>query len=104
MKDKIDYLEYIIGGIAGIITFIIVLFILGCIRGFVICMLWKWFITPLGIQPIGYAHAFGFSVIIGYILSFLKVEDKKPYWYYIIVYPSIALILGYVAHLIMVSS
>lgn len=36
-------------------------------------LLWGWFIVPLGVVPIGYAHAFGLSLIV----TFFQVRNPK---------------------------
>ena len=44
-------------------------------RGFVLSILWAWFLVPLGLPEIGIAHALGVSVIIG--LTYAGLSDKK---------------------------
>lgn len=36
----------------------------GAVRAFAITYLWKWFVVPLGLPPIGIAHAYGLSLCL----------------------------------------
>lgn len=38
---------------------------LGLYKGWVIHLLWRWFVVPLGVDPIGVAHAWGLSLLVG---------------------------------------
>ena len=34
-------------------------------RGYAMAVLWAWFMVPLGLDPIGKAHALGLSLLVG---------------------------------------
>lgn len=77
------------------------------IRGWVVSVLWGWFMVPLGARPIGLAWAYGLC-ILGVILSGAtgtakEPSDAKPMIQgiaYALV-PLILLGLGWVAHVLM---
>ena len=37
---------------------------LAVLRGWVLSILWGWFLVPVGVRPIGIAHAIGVSILI----------------------------------------
>lgn len=52
-------------------------FVVGIIvRGFVVSIGWGWFIVPLGVTPIGFAHALGISVFAAAMTH--KIDTNKP--------------------------
>jgi hypothetical protein len=72
--------------------------------------LWGWFVVPLGVSPIGYAHAFGLNILVTYF----QVRSQKIFKPDVLVKRSYrkrigtniglqitALILGYIATLFM---
>jgi hypothetical protein len=88
--------------IVGMVAFIAAL----CFyHAFVLATLWTWFIVPLGVAKIGYAHAYGLSLIPSVILGtrglnigLKKEEDAK--WsegVSALIYPAVALLFGYIA-------
>lgn len=51
-------------------------FLVGIIvRGFVVSIGWGWFVVPLGVTPIGFAHALGISVFVAAMTY--QISDKK---------------------------
>jgi len=58
--------------------FILVVFVLGLMwTGFCLSSLWGWFVVPLGVNPIGIAHAIGISTVIAmFTYRFQKDETK----------------------------
>lgn len=49
------------------------------LRGFVVMFGWGWFIVPLGVPEIGFAHALGVSAFVATMTHQLSTtEDTKP--------------------------
>lgn len=49
------------------------------LRAFVAVQLWGWFVTPLGVPPLGFFQAWGLVVFIGFIRSSYRSErSAKP--------------------------
>lgn len=44
-------------------------------RAWVFAVLWRWFVVPLGFDPVGVAHAIGLMLIVG---AFLRRHTKEP--------------------------
>jgi len=44
-------------------------------RAWVFAVLWRWFVAPLGFDPVGVAHAIGLLLIVG---AFLRRRTKEP--------------------------
>lgn len=57
--------------------FLCLMVIMALIRGFVIYKMWNWFIVPLGAVEIGILHAYGLSLMVGIVFSFLQQEKKS---------------------------
>ena len=66
--------------IGGVVVSILLVAPLALLRGFVLKILWAWFVIPLGVMPLGLAHAIGFSVIVGLLTSACHKEDEKDPW------------------------
>ncbi len=45
-------------------------------RGFVLASLWLWFIVPLGLSPIGKAHAIGIAILIALLTKNPNAAEK----------------------------
>ncbi len=46
-----------------------------------VMLMWNWFITPLGVISINYAHAMGITLLIGLLthpIQAMKDEDENP--------------------------
>lgn len=72
-------------------------FAVGAWYGLAISMNWNWFIVPLGVPPITFGHAMGFSVLTGLFLSWLpKISESKTIWINILVGPPLAIASGWV--------
>ena len=73
-------------------------------RGFVLCKLWVWFITPIfNCRPLTLAEAIGFSIVV-YFLTPTNSQASKEKWdlkmkVQMALGPLIALGIGYVVHL-----
>jgi hypothetical protein len=67
--------------------------------GAVLAALWGWFIVPLGVQPIGIAHAVGLAVFIG-MFHRGKAKSKEGALESLLLAllaPALALGVGYIA-------
>lgn len=75
------------------------------VRGFVVSILWGWFITPFGLPAISLPLAIGLSLTIGYITSKTAdnhKDDRETDWTKFtanLIGPLVVLTLGYVVHL-----
>lgn len=47
------------------------------LRGFVLMMLWKWFIVPIGVSPLSFVPAVGCVIIFGFLCKTPRVNKKK---------------------------
>lgn len=45
-------------------------------RGWSIMLLWAWFIVPLGVGPVGWAHAFGLSIFAAMFVREKPTEEE----------------------------
>lgn len=79
------------------------------LKGFVLSKLWGWFLVPLGVPEIGFAHSIGVCILISF-LTFQNiksyVDDNKTaeqrageYIGWIILYPLLTLLFGFLASL-----
>lgn len=64
-------------------------------RGVVVSFLWAWFIVPLGVMPIGKAHALGISALMSLLTSSDKSDDSSLLAQTIASFISYAVILGF---------
>lgn len=48
------------------------------LEGLVLSMLWIWFMVPLGVPPIGIAHAVGLVALIGLVGPGPRLRDDEP--------------------------
>ena len=51
--------------------------IVGIFGVFVFHKLWNWFISPLGVDEIGFAHAFGLCLIISLVKGITYVDKSN---------------------------
>ncbi len=92
----LSLLGLIIGCIVGLALFCIY-------NAWVLTILWGWFIVPLGVKSLSIAHAYGFTLVTGLILSNRGVKenkDKEDWTSSIIVWlllPAVALLFGWIA-------
>lgn len=69
--------------IVGKVTTVLVSIVLTAIlRGFVLSILWGWFVEPLGVAAINIAEAIGLATILGMLLQREPDPelDKLPFW------------------------
>lgn len=82
------------------------------LRGYVLSVLWAWFIVPqFDVKPLGIVSAIGVALVVGWLAKDTApspVKDKKPFLETIVegVFLSIAMPLmilftGYIVHLFM---
>jgi hypothetical protein len=76
------------------------------VRGLTLTYLWDWFIAPLGVMPIGVAHAVGISGIVGFLTHDMTTAKDKEKGFFVqmlssAIYSLLALGFGWIAHLFM---
>lgn len=79
--------------------------LLGAWWGYVIHVLWAWFLVPLGVPSVGVAQAYGLSVLFGTFLGSrgldIGKEKNSDAWVVSvitgIVLPAFALLAGWIA-------
>ena len=62
-------MDKILIGVGGLLLFVVVAFVLALFTGFTVSVLWGWFVVPLGVAQIGFAHAYGISLIGSVLMS-----------------------------------
>jgi len=76
------------------------------ISGFVISIMWEWFVVPLGVKSIGIAHAIGLSSLVGLMTADTTRKSERRHTGEIILLRllvwAIVLLVGYIAHCNMV--
>ena len=60
-----------------IIAAIVGLFLFAIYNAWVLTILWGWFIVPLGVKALSIAHAYGFTLVTGLILSNRGIKENK---------------------------
>ena len=75
-------------------------------NAFVLHKMWAWFVVPLGVAPIGLAHAWGLAILIGMFTISLKrgTKDKKEQLAQAAILlsgPIFTLLFGWIAHSLM---
>lgn len=99
MKHFLNALTYIALSIAGI-----------ALTGLAISLLWQWFLVPLGVIPIGIAHAFGLSLIVmffklrghkDFVKEVLVQKSKSRQWFECFATPVFAIVIAYITTLFM---
>ncbi|MHC4621207.1 MAG: hypothetical protein ACYTEQ_25955 [Planctomycetota bacterium] len=72
--------------IFGVILLILLMPFSAAWRGLVLSELWGWFVVPLGLEPIGIAHAIGLSLAVGmFAQAKSKDNEDKPFMHQVIV-------------------
>jgi hypothetical protein len=62
-------MDKVVIGVGGLLFFVLVAFALAVFTGFTVSVLWGWFIVPLGVAQIGFAHAYGISLLGSVLMS-----------------------------------
>ena len=91
----------VLGILAMVLGFVVVLGLIALYNAFVLATLWAWFVVPLGVTKIGVAHAYGlssiFSVILG-VRGMYQPEDKRKESVGVaLAIPTFALLFGWIA-------
>jgi len=73
------------------------------ISGLCLALLWKWFVTPLGVPAISVVHAIGINFILTTVrgVSDPKKQIKFETITYSILFNLVGLFFGYLIHLVM---
>lgn len=76
------------------------------INGYVMWVLWGWFVVPLGVQQVSIAWAIGLAILINAMVGVIVPEEREEKWYMpllkvYLLRPGGALLGGYVAKLYM---
>lgn len=51
------------------------------LRAWAVSKMWLWFVVPLGLPPIGYAHALGISLFVGWLTYQTPSTDQDDgFW------------------------
>ena len=97
-KDKwyMELLSYIV----------CILIFLWC--GFVVMMLWNWFIVPIGLMRVNLAHALGIDCLVTFLVTLnpKKIADEaskniKDKFTWGFVFPASMLLVGWIVRLFM---
>ena len=85
--------------IIGIFLMALLIIPVGLYRGWVLSLLWVWFIVPLGAPEIGVIHAWGLAMAIQFMTqTWVHREDKEPMKSIanLILSPLVILLVGYI--------
>lgn len=89
---------------AGLVIGVIVAIFLYCIyNAWVLTILWGWFIVPLGVKALSIAHAYGFTLVTGLLLSNRGIKENKGKEDWVgsiitwLLLPAVALFFGWIA-------
>lgn len=89
--------------IAMIVGVIVGIFLFCIYNAWVLTILWGWFIVPLGVKALSVAHAYGFTLVTGLILSNRGVKENKDKDDWVgsiltwLLLPLVALFFGWIA-------
>lgn len=79
--------------------------LLTVLSGFVIMVLWGWFIVPLGLVPISLAHAIGIDLLVTFIVTTNASNSTQTLFWdrfiFAIALTLVALMGGWIVHLFM---
>lgn len=73
MKDIISATAL---GLIGVLGFVAFLALLALLNGWAIATLWGWFVVPLGMKVISFAHAYGLSLLISVTMSTRGIQNN----------------------------
>jgi hypothetical protein len=86
-----SFLEFILAWVSSFVT------------GLCLAIMWKWFITPLGVPAISVIHAVGLCFIVGVLFGKkdpkAKIDVEKIL--YAMLYDGIGLLFSFLVHLAM---
>jgi len=101
-REKVDTSPEL-GGI-GSLALLLTGIPLGLWKGYVVSCLWLWFLVPLGVPAIGVLHAWGISILAGFLVlvSLPKIiqteNDAVITIIFGFLYPLVVLGLGMIIH------
>jgi hypothetical protein len=98
--------------IGGIVTFFLIWAIGSLWSGYVLTVLWMWFVVPtFHLPPLSVAAAIGLAIVIGYLTHQIDMnsQNKEESWderfskaaAYATIKPAFALFFGWIVHLFM---
>ena len=69
------------------------------ITGWAVSTLWGWFIVPLGVQALSFAHAYGISVMASVFMGTRGIKDKVELsdWIKGVMFPILGVFFGFIA-------
>lgn len=105
--------EEILTTIAGAILFVVAIFsiiVLASItHGFVLSILWGWFLVPLGAPALGIAHTIGIALLTRYLTyhhnNCEKEKEENPIVKVVaqvFIHPMMVLFVGWIVHLFLI--
>lgn len=100
-------MEFLIITIGAVALIGLLAGVLATLQGFVLVHLWAWFLVPLGLPPIGIAHAIGIALIAGMLAPRARDSKEKEEKKKLVVNldpflsPLLFLLFGYIVHLFM---
>lgn len=91
--------------VAKVIAVLISIPVTAIWRGYVLTMMWAWFVMPLGVRALGVAQAIGLAMIVGFLTHQRRPNDPTHTLMDAVVAafltPAIALGLGWVVQAFM---
>jgi hypothetical protein len=71
------------------------------LNGFVLQVLWGWFITPFGLPAISIPQGLGLALVVGFLTHQYQDNKRSPEGVitYSIMSPVVSLVFGWVVHL-----
>lgn len=96
MKDPAAVFAIGVMGVLGIVALVAPMALL---NGWAIATLWGWFVVPLGVKVISFAHAFGLSLIVSVMTTRgVQGEDSfKSKLVKAIMLPIVAVLFGWIS-------
>lgn len=69
------------------------------VTGWAVSTLWGWFIVPLGVQSLSFAHAYGISVMASVFIGTRGIKDKVELsdWIKGVMFPILGVFFGFIA-------
>lgn len=62
-----------------VVLFLLVSFVTVLITAFTVSTMWGWFIVPLGVKAIGFAHAYGLSLLVTFFTIRPSTNQDEDY-------------------------
>lgn len=82
---------------------VVIIPLLLCLRGFVLCKLWAWFVCPIfSLAPISIPQAIGIALVVSFLAARRSSNSKKLSWgdgIDCFADPALVLALGWIIHL-----